>query len=204
MQKSNWFVFSISFLFLASHFSVFSQTDTSSSTQINVASKKTGYLVFGGLGTGGNIYKKGFAYGGGILVHYNIHSFSVFTSKATARDELYSKDYTNTLNSASYGLTYGVGVYEKYVSASIGAGIGYSNTDIDFHKNFSQPVYTNYSNFGACVSGQLTVHGKWLGLSAQGFCNLSSLSTYTFLVGLEVVIDNIKTLAVDRKGLPDY
>ena len=182
----------------------YSQTDTSSLNVLykdaenkkiadKISKRKIGCSYFFGLGYGGNKYKSGFARGADIGFHYNMHTINIYTSLASKSEELYSKDYTNTLHSRCLGIMYGIGAYEKNVSASLGIGVGYCQTSIDFHTSLGQPTYTNYNEVGFCFGGQLTFHTKFVGLTFRGNSNIShSISSYTILVGIKFILEDIK------------
>jgi hypothetical protein len=119
---------------------IYSQVDTLSALDIlynNAQNKKIekehdnhilGCSVFGGLGFGGNDKKTGFAKGISARVHYNAHTINIYASFAEKSEQIANVGYTNSLKSTCTGITYGIGSYSKYASASIGAGLGYFHT----------------------------------------------------------------------------
>lgn len=191
---------SILTIFLITLFvSAFSQTDTLSSMDIlykesqnktkeyKASQRNNGLSFFGGLGGGGNNVRSGLAGGGSLRVHYNFHTINMYLSNAKKAEEIYSKDYTNILNSTCLGLTYGFGAYGKYCSASFGVGVGYSATSIVSDQDIMKRTTTNYNEFGACFGGQLSFHSQWVGFGIQTYVNKSaSILNYTILAGLEL------------------
>lgn len=184
----------------------FSQVDTTSSLDFllkqghdKVQNTKTinhkfGYSIFNGLGIGGNHFYNGISLGASARAHYKFHTINIYTSFAKKREEIYFKDYTNNLYSSNYGFTYGPGFYSKYFAASCGIGLGYYWTTIDMNKFISQPsydkpTYVTYKKIATCISAQLTIHTRYVGLTGQLFCNTANpLTNYTFLLGAEFII----------------
>src|ERR1035437_7078227 len=183
-------------------FPTFSQVDTTSSMDVLLkqghdkaqekakeqksADRKFGCSVFGGLGKGGNDQKDGFAYGGSARVHYNIHTVNVYASLATKSEQINGKSADYTLYGSCYGFTYGIGAYDKNVSASIGAGLAYLQTKMIFGGGVNETkVY--YDKLGACIGGQFSAHGKYLGFGIQMYFNVTTpVTNYTILAGLEI------------------
>ncbi len=167
---------------------------TSPGSTGKVLMKKFGCSIFGGLGKGGNRFYDGFSFGGSFRTHYRIHTINIYSSLATRRKELYSKDYTNLLYSSNYGIVYGPGFHDKNFSVSCGAGIGYFWTTVDMWPingaiNTSGPDYITYKQTSLCLGAQLGVHSNRIGLSAQFFYNSNkSLTNYTGLLGIEVIL----------------
>jgi hypothetical protein len=214
-------------LIFFSSLSIYAQTDTTSSLDILLQNSQhkrlekehdnriLGCSVFGGLGLGGNDRKTGFAQGISARVHYNAHTINIYTSFANKAEQIANVGYTNSLNSTCTGITYGVGSYSKYTSASIGAGLGYCHTLQ--YQLIKGPVYVskvptnnmvlspytpgfvNYHQFGICVGGQINFHYKFIGFTIQSFVNISPvLINYTALAGLELMLnDLIKTQKIN-------
>ena len=200
--------------------SIYSQNDTISSLDIlyqnsqlkQIENKHNNHIlgcsVFGGLGLGGNDKKIGFAQGISIRAHYNAHTINVYTSLASKTEQIAQVGYTNSLKSICTGITYGIGLYSKRSSASIGVGLGYSHTleyqQIKGSVSVSKyPItgmvltpynlgFVNYYQFGLCVGAQLNYHYKWIGFTIQNFFNISpTLVNFTALAGLELMLNDL-------------
>jgi hypothetical protein len=175
------FLLIIAFITITS-ISVFSQTDTLNKPH------KFGCSFFGGLGIGENTYKSGFANGLSARAHYKFHTINAYYSLATKSEQLYGKDFSNSLYSNNYGITYGLGAYEQNFSCSFGLGVGYFQTSMKFGAGVNL-TQSYYEKFCTCAGVQFSIHGKYAGFGFQAFFNSSNvLSNNTFLAGLEIFI----------------
>ena len=172
---------------------VYSQTEKSTSADISIKQKpdteidkpRYGIAIFLGLGKGGNEIVTGFGSGGGVRFHYRLHTISAVVSNTDRLEYHGAQSSSSTLHSTCAGLTYGVGTYEKNFSASVGAGFGYSFVTMS---TGGGALYwsTTYQKYGACIGGQVSLHGKYVGLGAQlNYYWTSSGINHSFLVGLE-------------------
>jgi len=162
-----------------------------------------GCSIFVGLGVGGNDPKSGFSSGASARVHYNIHTVNIYTSLASKTEMINTSNNIhtpmiismNTLQSSCKGITYGVGAYGKNMSGSVGIGIGYNQTVVyrpNIHVSGWPSTLMTYNEVGACVGGQLTFHGKYVGFTIQSYCNISrSIANYTALAGLELMLNDL-------------
>ncbi len=165
-----------------------------------IAHHRFGCAIYGGIGTGGNSYYNGIAYGTGASVHYKMHTINMYATLATKSEIILGQnDKSTVLNSNNYGFMYGLGAYGKHFSASGGIGIGYNKTNMvlssGFHldpklnENVPTLINVNYSKVGACIGVQATVGGKFIRLTTQFYVNISNtITNYTILGGLVMVI----------------
>lgn len=175
---------------------IFSQVDTTSSLDALIKqghekarenkSRKFGCTIFGGLGKGGNDIASGFAAGGSIKAHSGIHTINFFAANANSLGYHGGQSSNPTLQSSYYGLTYGVGAYDKNISASIGGGLGYSFVNMSTGGGINY-YDIHYQKYSPCLGGQFSAHGKYIGFGIQTYFNLTSPTTdYVLLFGLEV------------------
>lgn len=152
---------------------------------LNEPRRKLGVSAFAGMGSGGNQIAHGYSLGGSARVHYKIHTWNIFY--ATANILAYHGGQSdNSRLSASYsGLTYGIGLHDKNISASVGGGIGYSAVNMSTGGGASYKSYW-YANPGLCLGGQFSYHGEFFGVGTQVYYNITSPHpNYVILFGVE-------------------
>ena len=190
-------IFFILFI-IATIFPAFSQVDTTSSLEILYKQahdktqknkpRKFGYSIFGGLGKSGNDKTSGIAFGGSARAHYGLQTINIYASQVNRLEYHGAESESSTLHASHYGLTYGVGYYDKNTSFSVGAGLAYSFVQMSTGGGVNYHEY-NYEKYGVCIGGQFSAHGKYIGGGIQGYYNVTKPgNNYIFLIGLEITI----------------
>lgn len=90
-------------------------------SQADSTSRKNGISFFAGLGTGGNVIKQGFARGFSARYHFKAHTIDGYIAHTTRSEVGYSYGHDSklTYDAFNYGLSYGVGLYDRTYSYAV-------------------------------------------------------------------------------------
>lgn len=148
-----------------------------------------GYSFFAGVGQAANDQASGVGYGLSGRGHYGIHTLNAYGAHVSTFS-LSGKELSERrdLQGTYAGFTYGLGLYTENITFSVGAGLGCSTVRMRLGAGTSlQKIY--YERYGACIGGQFSVHGKYLGWGFQYYANITQPQINTvFLTGFEIRI----------------